>query len=216
MRKYSRTSITLSLAIVFSMCILTNCADAQITGLSTDSGVLTELQKILDAKSAALAKGDDKLEAKQKAASKLEAKDVCIQRLKESARIIVIGFFRTDIGCQFDGAFIDSRFFGQNDFDLSKNALAALGWKTADREKRETLAGIWVEKGLLAFSDEHYERFKNPVSSRYASTTDGEIKVIMLLPSIPGRTTRGYARKVFTFNKDGDLLSAIDGNLNED
>ncbi len=120
--------------------------------LSNDEAVLADLQKIGDAKRAEIkTTGDDKLDAKIKNASKLESKDVCIQRLKESAKVIVIGFFRTDVGCHFDGAFIDLRFHSRDEADLSQIALAALGWEKATREKRENLAKIWVGEGLLAF-----------------------------------------------------------------
>jgi hypothetical protein len=171
---------------------------AQAVDLSTDKAVLAELQKVVDAKrDSSIGKRPDKL----------QSKDICIQRVRESAKLIVIGFFADDRGCELSGAFVNSGYFEKDDPNFSQNALAALGWKIATAQQRENLAGIWVEKGLLAFSPQQYQRFKSPPNSRDASLTRGEIKVIMMLPSVPGRTTRGYGRKVFVFNSDGVLMS---------
>jgi hypothetical protein len=187
---------------------LANCADAQkipvdksgAQDLSTDAGIIAELQKIIDGKNAE-STGDEKLDAKRKNASKLEAKDVCIKRLKESAEIIVIGFFRTDDGCHLDGVFVDSRYFERDKFDLSKIALAALGWEKASQKERENLAKLWVEKGLLVFAP-----LTNQTLSAF-STADGSVKVTASSKYPPGVTSRSAA-KSFVFNKDGELLSA--------
>jgi hypothetical protein len=180
---------------------LANCASAQNADLSTDAGVIAELQKRVDAKNAEGANGDEKLIAKQKAASKLEAKDVCIERLKESAKIIVIGFFRTDVGCRFDGAFVDSRYYERENSDISKIALGALGWEKANRTQRENLAKIWVEKALLVFA---------PLPSQKVSAIsfgDSEIKVTASSEYPPNVTSRSVTKQ-FVFDKDGNLLSA--------
>lgn len=179
---------------------LSSCASAQHADLSIDAGVIAELQKTVDAKSAELAKGDEKLIAKQKAASKLSKENVCIERLKESAKIIVIGFFRTDVGCRFDGAFVDSRYYERESSDISKIALGALGWAKANRTARENLAKIWVEKGLLVFAPLPYQK----VSA--ISSGDTEIKVTASSEYPPNVTSRTQTKQ-FVFDKDGSLLS---------
>lgn len=188
-------------AFVILVFPLANCASAQNSDLSTDAGVIAELQKTVDAKSAELAKGDEKLIAKQKAASKLSRETVCIERLKESAKIIVIGFFRTDGGCRFDGAFVDSRYYERENSDISRIALGALGWEKANQKERENLAKIWVEKALLVFA---------PLPSQKVSAIssgDGEIKVTALSEYPPNVTSRSVTKQ-FVFDKGGGLLSA--------
>jgi len=61
----------------------------------------------------------------------------------------MIGFFRYDYGCHFDGAFLDSRYFESTDAASSKEALATLGWAKAPKGEREMVASYWVQKGLL-------------------------------------------------------------------
>lgn len=202
-----------SVAAIFSA----NCANAQNVAdqkpekieflssadLAIDEGVIVELQKRVDAKSAELAGEDEKLQTKRKAASRLEAKDVCIKRLKESPQIIVIGFFRTDAGCRFDGAFVNSRYYERDEKNLSKIALAALGWNEANQRTREKLAKIWIEKGLLAFAPLPYQK----VSA--ISSGDGEIK-ITATSEYPSNVTSRNVIKRFVFDKNGDLRSADD------
>lgn len=193
------------LKILFAFVLLTfplsNCASAQNADLSTDAGVIAELQKIIDAKNAERANGDEKLIAKQKAAGKLEAKDVCIERIKD-AEIIVIGFFRTDVGCHFDGAFVNSRYIEREDAALSKSALDAFGWEKADRTRRETLAKIWVGEGLLAFSQMPYQKVSAAIIG------DG-IKITVSSQYPDGVTSRRVPKR-FVFDKNGNLLSASD------
>ena len=130
--------IKISLAFVFLSCGFVGCANAQTVDLSTDKAVIEQLEKLK---------------------SKEFSKDkVCIERLKESANVIVVGFFAYDRGCRFDGVFVNSVYFEKDNADLSKNALNALGWKKANQKEREKLAMIWVEKGLLAFSTVLYTK----------------------------------------------------------
>lgn len=192
--------MSLAACLIFLSGALADCARAQTVDLSTDEAVLAELQKVIDAKKAELIEGDERLEAKRKAANKLEAKDVCIERLKASVRVIVIGFFRTDVGCHFDGAFVGSRYFERDDADLSRTALNALGWEKANRTKRESLAKIWVEEGLLRFSEMPYQTLS-------AATINDEIKVTASSKYPPGVTSRSAPKK-FVFDKNGSLISA--------
>lgn len=202
--------IKYTLVIFFLSGFSVGCADAQIVpkqgqpkieptsnmDLSTDAAVLAELQKIKDAKIKTT--GDEKLDAKIKNARKLEAKDFYIKRIKDE-EIIVIGFFRTDVGCLLDAVFIDSRYFERKQFDLSKLALAALGWEKATKRECENLARIWVEKGLLVFAP-------LPNQSLSAiSTGDGNVKVTASSKYPAGVTSRSKV-KSFVFDKDGGLL----------
>jgi len=171
--------------------------------LSTDEAVRTELQKRIDAKSDAPGK---------KGGRKLDGKSVCIERLKESEKVIVIGFFRNDYGCHFDGVFVDSRYFERADTALSKKALAAFGWEKAPKREREILASYWVQKGLLAFftvlqtkdKDLNDNEFHPP---RAVAAENGEIKVTLWI-QMPSGMRRGkeFKRVEYKFAKDGSLI----------
>lgn len=108
--------------------------------------------------------------------------------------------FRTDVGCHLDGIFVGSRYFAREESDLSKLALAALGWEKASKSERENLANIWVEKGLLVFA---------PLSNQSLSaisTGDGNVKVTASSKYPAGVTSRSVS-KVFVFNQEGGLES---------
>jgi hypothetical protein len=212
----NKNLIKYALVIFVSAFFSTNCANAQNisnkeqmknksptnnTDLSTDEGVLAALQKMIDAKNA-VSTGDKKLNTKRQTASRLEAKDICIKRVKETAKIIVIGFFRTDAGCHFDGAFIDSQYYEREVSDVSKIALAALDWEKASQKERENLAKIWVERGLLVFASLSNQ-------SLAAVSINGEIKVTASSKYPPGVTSRTVT-KSFIFDKDGGLISGKD------
>ena len=100
--------------------------------------------------------------------------------------------------------FVNSRYFEKNDFASSKDALAELGWKTADRREREEMAKLWVEKGLLPFSKRDNQVFAA------VSSGDGKIEVIVSLQFPPGVTSR-HAPQRFIFDKDGGLISKSGG-----
>jgi hypothetical protein len=188
-----------------------NESPAASADLSTDAGVRAELQKMVDARNAESAGGDEKLKAKLKAAARLKAEDVCIERPKESARVIVVGFFRYDYGCHFDGAFVGSRYFEATDIEIHRAALEAYGWREANREGRERLAVAWVENGLLAFFDvlhaspKGLEKFDfHP--PRAASAANGEVQVTLWFRVPPGRNGgRGFQHVEYGFNGDGSL-----------
>jgi hypothetical protein len=195
----------MAFAVLFLTCLLAGGTRAQSPDLSTDEAVLAELQKRVDAQRAELGK---------KGGSRLGARDVCIKRLKESANVIVIGFFAHDLGCRFAGAFINSRHFEKDDVALSKNALAALGWGTANRGQREQLAKLWVERGLLAFftvpsvkdKDFQNREFHPP---QVKAKDNGEI-VVTLWIRVPSRMTRerGYQLLEYRFATDGNLAGS--------
>ncbi len=190
------------LGFVFLGCILAGCANAQKVALSNDERVIAELQKRVDAKRDELGKTGG---------SKLNARSVCIERLKETESVIVIGFFRYDQGCHFDGAFIDSKYFESTDMALSKNALAAFGWQKAPKREREMLASYWVQKGLLAFFTVLYTKDKDMGEREFhppqaMTAENGEIKV-KLWVQLPSGMRRGkeFKRVEYKFSKDGSL-----------
>ena len=197
------SKIRLLFAVVIMTFVLTDCASAQIIDLSTDEAVLAELQKRADAK---------RVDPGQKGGRKLEAKSVCIERLKESEKVIVIGFFAYDRGCRLDGAFIDSRYFESTDAALSKNALAAFGWEKAPKREREILALYWVEKGLLVFFTILYTKDKDMGEREFhppqaMTAENGEIKV-KLWVQLPSGMRRGkeFKRVEYRFSKDGSPI----------
>ncbi|HUQ31541.1 MAG TPA: hypothetical protein VM095_05440 [Pyrinomonadaceae bacterium] len=208
--------IGLSCAAFLLLCILTGCVKAQ--DLSTDEAVIAELQKRVDAKRAEMGTtGDSKLDAKMKNSSRLDARAVCIKRLKESPKVIVVGFFATDVGCRFDGAFIRSRYFEAADItDLSKAALEEFGWKQANQKRREKLAQLWVENGLLAFSTVLYTKdvdfgindsaFHPPQT---VSAENGEIKVTLWIQLPSGmRPERSFQYLEYQFAADGSFTGS--------
>jgi hypothetical protein len=121
------------------ICSATGCAGVSTqdpappaADLSTDEGVIAELQKVVDARNAARAGDDEKLAAKQRAARRLGRDSVCIER-KEPAKIIVVGFFRNDYGCHFEGAFVGTRFYDETEIlGATKTELERLGWLRAN------------------------------------------------------------------------------------
>lgn len=183
------------------MFVLLGSAHAQTVDLSTDEAVLAEMQKRVDAKREAEG---------QSSGSKLTARSVCIERLKESPKVIVIGFFRYDRGCHFDGAFVESRYLERTDPAFSSLALEALGWKTATRDQREGLAELWVEKGLAAFFTVLHKSDKNFQGSTFhppqvVSEENGDI-VVKLWVRMPGNRGKSTEKLLeYRFGNDGNL-----------
>ncbi|MEP6901590.1 MAG: hypothetical protein ABJA66_07560 [Actinomycetota bacterium] len=180
--------IKISVAFVCFSCIQAGCASAQPVDLSTDKAVREKLAKNTDFKS--------------------NPDNLCIERLKESAKIIVIGNHANDRDCRIDGVFVDSRYFDAGDATLSKTALNALGWKMANQQKRENLAKLWVENGLLVFYRVLYTRDKDFKEAEFqppkvVSNENGET-VVTLWTSIMNR------KKEFEFFK---FIFAVDGSL---
>ncbi len=214
MKKKMENLIKFSLLFALLSCVCAGCANAQLVpnqtiesisnaDLATDEAVLAELQKRADAKR-------EKLGLANKGTSKLEAKSVCIERLKESPKVIVIGFFANDVGCRFDGAFVGSSYFEKTDIALHKTALDALGWEKAPKSEREMLAKFWVEKGLLAFFTVLYIKDKDLNNQDFhppqaVSSENGAIKVTLWiqLPSGMSRE-KGFQHVEYRFDKNGN------------
>lgn len=86
--------------------------------------------------------------------------------MNAKTRIIVVGLFRYDYGCHFEGAFIDSRFYDETEIvAATKLALESFGWQKANQLTRERLALFWVEKVLHAFDEVFYPNRVNPSQS---------------------------------------------------
>jgi hypothetical protein len=183
------------------MIVLGGYARAQTVELSTDEAVIAEMQKRVDAKREAEG---------QKGGIKLTAKSVCIERLKESPKVIVIGSFRYDKGCHFDGAFVDSRYLEQSDPAFSKSVLDALGWEAANRDQREGLAELWVEKGLAAFFTVIHSRDAKFQGSTFQppqviteDAGDIVVKLWVRVTGNRGKTTDKFLE--YRFGNDGHL-----------
>jgi len=181
-------SIKFTLALLFLAGVSVGCTRAQTIDLSTKEAVIEQLEK----------------QSKVKFSKDL----VCIERLKESAKIIVIGFFRYDYGCHLEGAFVNSVYIEEG-AELTQKALNGLGWKKANQVQREKLALTWIEKGLLAFSTVLYTKDKDFKDGEFqppivASKDDGEITVT-LWTSVMRRKIEFHHLKL-TFTKDGTLL----------
>ena len=182
------TNVQLLLVCVFLTFLLAGCTPAQNVDLSTKKAVLEQL-------------GKQKNE-------KFSQDKVCIERLKESAKVIVIGFFRYDYGCHLDGAFVNSVYI-ERDESLSKKALNALGWKKANLERREQLAKLWAEKGLLAFATVLNKKDKDLDTDEFhppqvVSTESGETIVTLWILFV--RMRKEFQLVELRFAKDGNLL----------
>ena len=183
--------IKFSFAFIFLPCLSASGANAQIISnqdrpkiedssnkdLSTDEAVREELAKI--------------------SGGKLNLVNFCIERLMNS--VIVIGNRANDKDCRIDGVFVDSRYFKETDPALPKTGLAVLGWAKANRQEREKLATLWIEKVLFAFSAKPNQIFQA------VSVGDGRIKVIVSLKFPPGVTSRN-APRIFIFDIDGGFF----------
>lgn len=199
------------------------CADARVSrqgrpnndaagaALSTDEAVIAEMQKRVDAENAERAGDDERLAAKLRAARRLGPEDVCIERPKESARVVVVGFFRNDYGCHFEGAFVGSRYYEGTEPELHRDALEAFGWRDADEKVRERLALAWVEGGPLAFFNVLHTKPKELEVSdfhppRAASAQDGTVTVTLWFQVPPGRSPeKGFQHVEYRFKGDGNL-----------
>ena len=200
--------------LIFLACLLANCTNGQTVDLSTDEAVIAELQKIGDAKRAEFeTTGNPKLDAKIKNSdTKLKASSIRIKRFKDVPEVIVIGTFRTEYGFQLSGVFVNSRYFEKDNADLTKNALATLGWEKMPKREREMLADFWVIKCLMAFSDVRYTKDKDfnggeSQPPRTVSTENGGIKVTLWIIAPSGMMSRGinFNFLEYRFTKDGNL-----------
>ena len=187
----------LSFILIFLSLLASGGAKAQTVpaiDLSTDQAVIAEMQKIVDAER-------EKLGLVGKGGSKLGPRDVCIKRLKESGKIIVIGFFAYDRGCRLDGAFIGSRYLKKGDPNFSREALAELGWEKAASKIREQLALNWTEKGLLAFSTVLHSKDKDFGTGEFqppraVSNESGEVVVTLWIQLPSGRDPEKRFRRI--------------------
>lgn len=138
----------------------------------------------------------------------------CISRDKSLPGMVVVGSFASDYGCRFQGVFVGSRYVATQDKALSKSALEALGWKSANRELREKLALAWLEKGLFAFvtviraqNDDFQNRTFQPPG---AVTGENAETVVRLWIRLPAGRVRGrpYQLREYRFSTDGDFAGS--------
>jgi hypothetical protein len=192
-RKMEHFSRLLTLSTLF-MCLA--CAGGQDLSrydLSTDEGLTAAREAVSGKRLGAYSKG-------------------CVRRSPDLPNIIVVGSFAHDRGCAFHGVFIDSSYFEGEASDVSRRALNALGWETSDAGRREELARLWVERGLLSFvtvlarksEDFPIRRFQPP---RAITTKDGDIVVTVWVRLPPGRREgTAYQLLEYGFSNDAELL----------
>jgi hypothetical protein len=78
------------------------------------------------------------------------ARCLCVRRWDATPEVVIVGAFRYDAGCADPGAFVHGEWYPT----ISKATLPALdavGWKTAEDERRAKLAVDWANQGLRAF-----------------------------------------------------------------
>jgi hypothetical protein len=140
----------------------------------------------------------------------------CIRRPRELP-IIVVGTWSLRFGCGFAGVFVKSQYLGHQDEALSKAALAAVGWNTANRTQREELARTWVTKGLLAFStvlSEENGDFKDrSFQAPQAVSKENDEVVVTLWAQLRmrgrGVLTTTYFLREYRFARDGDFAGDV-------
>jgi hypothetical protein len=188
-----RHFICLTMMSCFFMC--SACARGQDVSrydLSTDEGVTAAREAVSGKKLDQYSKG-------------------CVRRSTDLPKVVVVGSFAHDLGCEFQGVFLGSRYFEGGDAALSKSALNFMGWQAAKREQREKLARLWVEKGLLAFltvlvqKDEDFpdHPFQTPQA---VYSESGEIVVTLWIRQPPGMIRERVSQLLeYRFSKDGEL-----------
>jgi hypothetical protein len=138
----------------------------------------------------------------------------CIHRGK-TLPIIAVGNFAFDWGCRFEGVFVKSSYFKQDQNQSWKDALDLLGWKTASATEREKLAQGWVKESWLAFisvlkekNDDFQEHAFQPPS--VVTNPDGEVVVrLWTNPPARGRAKgRSYQLREYKFARDGAFINA--------
>lgn len=135
----------------------------------------------------------------------------CIRRHADLPGIVMVGGFASDYGCRLQGAFVGSRYLATDDKALSRSALEALGWQTANPQQREKLAQAWVARGLLGFltvlvtknEDFANHSFQPPQAVTRADGTTA-VTLWMRLPSGRVRGTT-YQLREYRFSSDGDF-----------
>jgi hypothetical protein len=202
MRQGDRTCLhqakTFLVALVlfwFTIAVVAHGQDLSQYDLSTDEGVNAAREAI--------------------ASKKLdESSKRCISRDRSLPGMVVVGGFASDYGCRFQGVFLSSRYVAQGDAALSRIALEALGWKTANREAREKLAQAWLERGLFAFVtvlSAKNEDFKNhSFQPPGAATRENGETVVTLWIRLPSGRVRGrtYQLREYRFSSDGDFAGS--------
>jgi hypothetical protein len=186
----------LACSLILVLAAIASAQDASQFDLSTDDGVNAARETI----------AGKKLDDRSKR---------CIRRDPRLPGIVVVGDFAYDRGCRLQGAFMNSKYVAADNGSMSRRALEALGWKTANQPEREVLARAWVEKGLLGFltvlsvkNDDFANRSFQPPG---AVTRPASEVVVTLWVRMPAGRARGttYQRREYRFSKDGDYEGLV-------
>ncbi len=100
------------------------------------------------AKSGPFAKGDEKAVRAALARARQDVGEACFEWPASFPRVVLVGSFAHDRGCDLEGMFVDRRW---HDEGGTPKALATRDFANAKMEDKEAIARAWVEEGLQAF-----------------------------------------------------------------
>ncbi|MCA9917058.1 MAG: PD40 domain-containing protein [Anaerolineales bacterium] len=143
---------------------------------------------------------------------RVEADDYCFKPIRDLEDVAIIGTFAYDYGCMFNEAIVVEEL--GDVADMTQPALLHNGW--ADPAKRETLAQIWAEDGLLAefgIINSENEDFLKPDALPFSSPTletrlNGDIEYTLWVGEPAGMLPQNTYRQVqILIAEDGELLT---------
>jgi len=178
--------------------VVAQARDASNYDLSTEQGVTAARESLTGKK---LTPGDQD----------------CIVR---SGKLPIIAVGTWSLGCVLDGVFVKSHYVASQDAAFSKTALGLLGWKSANRKRREQLARAWVIDGWLGFKTELSEKnndFNDRTFQAPQAVSKDNGEVVVTLWEKFARGGRGRARGITTyvlreyrFAPDGDFAGDVE------
>ena len=77
--------------------------------------------------------------------------EICAEWPSTFPRLVLVGDFADDLGCTYEGMFVDRTWHGRNDHRRTQAGLATVGWAEADTDARQRLAKAWVNEIAHAF-----------------------------------------------------------------
>ena len=143
---------------------------------------------------------------------RVEEDEYCFQPIRDLEDVAIIGTFAYDYGCMFNEAIVIDEL--GDVADMTQVALLHNGWD--DPAKRETLAQIWAEDGLLAeFStvNSENEDFLKPDALPFAPPTvttqeNGNIELTMWVREPAGMLPENsYRYMQIVISEAGELLT---------
>lgn len=108
----------------------------------------TAAERKAGAKSEPFAKNDEQAVRAALAEGGHDVGDACFAWPASFPRVVVVGGFAHDRGCDLEGMFVDRTWHGEGG---TKAALATREFADAKMEDKEAIARAWVEEGLQAF-----------------------------------------------------------------